>query len=228
MRLEKSINNISFKNIRDHFMSIRRLKKLSGLNESVADDPHTNSEIERRLDELPSEMRTSVLDALDVLKSAGHTGLTVSQWAERIRQINGDSEMPLADVLKTTVKHFPIVVKKLASKTYAWEVVKSADDEDFDPEMMSAVGSQVELTHMALAFMKSKPEGFTVYDLKTNFENNGVPHEIVDSFVDHLINHFHGMLVKQGDRYKMKPEASPTRGETMQSFRDMVVNPKSE
>ena len=77
-------------------MSLRRIRKLAGLNESITDDPTLNSEIERRLDALPSNMRTPVLDALDVLHSAGHP-ITLQDWAAKVREINGDPDMPMKD-----------------------------------------------------------------------------------------------------------------------------------
>jgi hypothetical protein len=204
-------------------MSLRRLRLLAGLNESIADTSETNAEIESRLDQLPSEMRTHVLDALDVLKSAGKP-VTLSDWADTIRSINGDGEMPMGEVLKAAVQQFPMVVAKVAAKTYQWITEKPTAATTVSDQIRSNVG----LTSQAFAIMRAMGS-FTEQELKNRLSASGnVPAQVVDGFVDHLMQNFSSMLVKNGDRYSVKDEQPADRDTTMQSFRDIVANAKPE
>jgi hypothetical protein len=205
-------------------MSLRRIRQLAGLNESITDDPALNSEIERRLDALPSDIRTPVLDALDVLYNAGHP-LTLQDWAETIRQINGDPDMPMKDVLKTTVTQFPICVSKTAPGTYEWKVVQSSDSEDIDPQTAMALHSHVGITQAALQVMRHLGS-FTVDELKAALSRAiHAPPQVVDEFVNHLMTTFGSMLDQQGNRYTLKIDPIQTRDMTMQNLRNLANRP---
>jgi hypothetical protein len=197
-------------------MSRRRLRKLAGINESIADTPETNRQIVGVLDQLSAELRTPVLDALECLKDAGSSGLTLVAWAAQIRSMHGE-DMPMGEVLKTAARQFPFVVKKVAPKTYAWE-----DQSDI---AAAQLGSQVDLTSKAFALMRSM-QNFTERDLAQRLSAAGhLPPEHVAAFVDHLIQNFTGMLIKTGNTYALKAEKPVTNADTMQSFRDIVQGP---
>jgi hypothetical protein len=197
-------------------MSRRRLRRLAGLNESIAGTPESNQQIESVLDQLPAELRTPVLDALECLRDAGPSGLTLINWAAQIRSMHGD-DMPMSDVLKTTATRFPFVVKRIAPKTYAWE--------DQSEVAAAHLGAQVDLTSEVFALMRSMHR-FTARDLAQRLSaNRRLSPEQAAGFVDHVLHNFAGMLVKTGDTYSLKAEKPVSNAETMQSFRDIVRRP---
>ena len=207
-------------------ISIRRLQRLAGLNETIADEPETNAQIEELLDNFPSHLRGIALDALDILKIAGDEGISVSEWADSIRQIHGDSDVKLNQLLKMVVTSFPFCVKKIAPKEYVWQLPGSNDDlndpDQTDPTNTSMMNDMIGLTHATLNFIKTMGI-FTADALAEALaasENIGRNH--ADAFVQQFLDHFSGMLIKDGKRYRMKQESLNTREKTMDMFRDLV------
>jgi hypothetical protein len=203
-------------------MSIHRLRKLAGLNESIGDTPEINAEIERRLLLIASDLRTPVLDALEIIKDAGKP-ISLSDWATKVREMYSDNDMPMAEILKTAVKEFPIVISKVAPKIYQWQIVRTYHDEPIDDETTSSMGDQINLTQDALNIMK-KFGSFTIDELKRRLSAEvHLPPMVISAFVEHLLQNFSGMLIKSGDRYSIKTETPLSRTDTMQQFRDIVT-----
>ena len=206
-------------------MSLHHLRRLAGLPtllESIADTPELNLEIERRLDSLPENIRTSVLDALEALKDA--TGpLTTQEWAERVRTVHGDPNMKMGEVLKAAVTQFPFVVSRTAPKTYEWRVVASSSEELVDPDTQEAIGSQVELTQDAFDIMREMGS-FSAHDLERRLNaETGLPMMVVRAFVEHLLTNFESMLTRDGETYTVKEEPPATRDGTMRLLRDLTA-----
>ena len=200
-------------------MDLNRLKTLAGLLESVADSPEINAQIEKRLDLLPSHMKTPVLDALEVLKNEGGP-ISVADWAQKVREIHSDEDMPMAEVLKTATREFSMCVHRTAPKTFEWKV--GVEDDEMDPSVQYQVGQQVELTNDALDIMREMGS-FTKDQLaKRLMAETGLPQMVVDGFVEHLITSFGTQLDQHGDVYKFKDEEPQTRDKSMNMFKDLV------
>ena len=207
-------------------MSFHRLRKLAGLVESIADEPDTNLEIERRLDSLPSATRGPALDALELLKDAGPNGLLLQAWADKIRELHDLDTVGM--LLKTVVTTFPNVVSKLARSHYVWKIVHASDDEVIDADLQAMMGRQVDLTSRAFSHMRRRQgQSFTPDWLAKALSSSldGLPLTVTRPFVDHLLHQFAGMLIHQtspaGDTYRLKPETPHTRDATMAQLRDL-------
>lgn len=215
-------------------ISFRRLRKLAGLKESITDDVGLNSEIDRRLTALPKEIQMPVLDALDVLQAAGAKGLTLSNWADTIRRMYGNSEMSMGEILKTAVSSFPNVVKKLAPKHYAWHVMsanQTSDDplNDVHGDMFSAhTDAIIRLKERAFALIRSNGGRFTAQELKDRLGPRNLGKPFIDNFVANFIESFRGSMTKDGDTYTMQLEPPESREHTMQHFRDIVAKPRKD
>jgi hypothetical protein len=205
--------------LEENIMSLRRLRKLAGLMETVADEPEVNAEIERRLNSVPREMRTLILDALEVLKDAGPQGLAPIDWAKQVRNIHGDTSIQMKPILSLIVKEFPNVVVKLQPKVYAWRVLKASRGVDnFDERTTEALHQQVELTSIVLDLMR-RMDSFTAKSLATVISGNSrIQPDVALRLVNHYLETFSSMLIKNGDRYKMKPEEQTNAMDLLRSL----------
>jgi len=207
---------------------LRRLLMLAGmLTESVADDPHTNREIERRLDKHPKDQHAIMLDALVALKDAGPTGLAPREWAGKVRQIHGE-DMEMGPILTTVKREFDFIVRKNAEGRFVW--LTSGPDDDptvgMDPNIAELVSLQVKLSSFALA-AAHQLDTFTPAELGAAIRRDhpDLPAMAVNGYVNHFVDHFRSMLMPLGGgRYRVKsdPQAGVGTEGSMQRLRDIA------
>lgn len=200
---------------------LRRMLRLAGLlNESVADSPEVNAEIERRIAGKSDDEKVVMRDALDVLKDAGTGGLTPKEWAAGVRAIHGDPEMSMGDVLKSVTRELNNVVSRTDAGRYVWmsgEGVAGASDTEVD-----LVGQQVGAAHDAIKIMQEMPS-FTRQSLARMFVSRlAMPGPNAVVFAQHMIDQMQGSLEKVADGYRMKKGVEASRDGNMQMFRDIV------
>jgi hypothetical protein len=206
---------------RKNGMRLWRLRKLAGLTETIADDPHTNYEIERRLQSYPAEMRIALLDALEIVKDAPN-GLSAGEWAERIRRVHGEDEMPLGEVLSAIKRDFDFVVRKNLSGRWSW-VRSDAPEADMDPMVRQALEGQVGLTHAAMEAMRAMGS-FTEASLSAELSRRThIPVHITRLFVQHLMQQFRSMIQPDGrGAFHLVPEPETNRDDTMSFLRSLA------
>jgi hypothetical protein len=196
--------------------SLRRLRALAGLTESVADDPHTNREIERRLAKYASaDERTVILDALETVKDAGEAGLAPREWMAKVREIHGNEIPDLGATLTAVKRDFAFVIHKNADGRFVWGSGMRDDDPmaDMDPNIRGAISGQVELSSAAIAAAREL-DVFTPNDIAAAIRRR-VPQyaPIAAAFASQFIEHFRGMLEPLGGgRFRMKPEQQGAPG----------------
>lgn len=194
------------------------------IKESVSDRPSINLRIERVLDTLDKETQTRVLDALEILKSAGASGLSVPDWAAKIKQIHSDQEFSMGDLLKMTVKSFPFAVKRIADKTYGWDDSDRSVKDDLSPEAQSVMQSQLSLAKVAMDAMQSLGT-FTVRSLATEMQRaTGYPATVLMQYAEHIINQFEGDTIEKvsAGEYRIKAKAQKTASDHVQALKDLM------
>jgi hypothetical protein len=207
--------------------SIRRLRALAGLlTESVADDPMTNQRIEAALTPFPHDTQIAMLDALEVIKMAGAEGLTATEWANKVRDIYQDPEMPLTDMFKALVRAFPFVVKRTLNGKWGW-IVSSPDmtnDEMAADPYRDLIGMQIDMTSTALAFMRQKGE-FTLPELVRAFTERGLPAQMAMMQAQHVVQTFSHMLeMLPAGKYRFKgDEDRQTTAQSLAFLRDLAI-----
>lgn len=209
-------------------MSFRRLRRLAGLRESIADDPHTNAEIERQLAGYPKDQQTIMLDALDVLKMAGPDGLRPVEWANKVRAVHGDEDLVLGDTLKAVAAM--TVVQRLPSGAYAWLTAPAPipDDELASDPHRNLIQTQIGMSDMVLDLMKSLPS-FTQHELAALIavRTRAAP-EVAYQFAEHFMTTFRHMLEPAPGgmgKMRVKRDDATTRDSNMSLFRDLASRP---
>lgn len=207
---------------------LRRLLELSGqLDETVTDDPHTNSEIERFIDGLglEGEQRTQYTDILDAIYAAGPEGLTVPEWAANVRRLHPiGAEM--MEMLKTAAKS-PFV-HRVGQGRYAWKgEPKTAPDETYSAEDEYAVGQQVNLASEAMRLIREHGE-LSEGEWATLLLQNvpGLSATAAHQYVGHFVQQFQGVLKPAGPqawRYEEEPQR-----DSMDLFRELLRTRKPE
>jgi hypothetical protein len=194
------------------------------VKESVSDRPSINLRIERVLNTLDKETQTRVLDALEILKSAGASGLSVSDWAAKIKQIHNDQEFSMSDLLKMTVKSFPFAVKRIADKTYGWDDSDRSVKNELSPEAQSVMQSQLSLAKVAMDAMQSLGT-FTVSSLAMKMEDDtGYPIGILLDYAKHIIAQFEGDTIEKisTNEYRIKPKTQKNASDHVQALKDLM------
>lgn len=96
---------------------INYLRKLAGLptilTENVADLPATNDLINNAVNALPAEQQSRYLDALDVLKLAGRSGLAGGEWVTKYREFQPDDQDAKATVMAVASMFNKLVIEKI-------------------------------------------------------------------------------------------------------------------
>jgi hypothetical protein len=198
-------------------MDISRILHLAGLTESYSDDPAQSQEIERRLTTLQvdSEMRTAVLDALDIVVNSA--GISTNEWAASLRKMH--PRLATGDAVKEALS--------LAAKTYKDMIAKDKADQLWKPrksehEMMMT--SRIELTHKAVQLVRQMND-FTprqlVEELVSQTHN---PRPYMEQFVEMFLEHFGKMLTTNPNGTLSLKRDDVTRDGTMQSFRNIVAS----
>jgi hypothetical protein len=218
-------------------MDIKRIRHLAGLtplNEDLTPDPAVNDRIMAYVDQFSGDTWHVVHDAIDVIYSAGPQGVTVAEWAARVRQINPAAE-DVMTVLKDVAKHFVTGghIRRTEDRRYLWVMESgiqaappaAGDDlDDVSPEMRNAVGQQVGMTYEALAIIRERGE-IAASEWASLLANRfGLPVAMAHAYVTHMVQQFRGIIVPAGaDRWRYQEEA-PSQ-DAMSLFRDIVRKP---
>lgn len=218
-------------------MDLNRLLRLAGLSrldEDVTPDPVTNDLIIAYVDQFTGDTWHIVHDAIDVLFSAGPEGLTVADWAARVRQIHPDG----ADVmtaLKGVAQHFVPAgyIRRTDDKRYVWTMPNglqteppAADDlDDVPAHMKQAMSQQVGMTYDALGMIRERGE-ISGSDWAARLAQRfGMPPAVARDYVAHIVQQFRGVIVPAGpDRFRYQEEAP--QQDPMSLFRDIANRPK--
>ena len=131
----------------------------------------------------------------------------------------------MSDLLKSTVRNFGFVIKRIGDKLYAWSEEDSTDG-DYDPDTVAAVKSQIDLGKMAIQTMKDLGE-FDKNDLgKAIASKTGMPIDAATEYADHVMNQFiGGMLEKIGaGRYRVKVDEPKSAEDHVEDLRKMLRN----
>lgn len=193
------------------------------VTESIADSPTMNHRIERALKNLAPADQTRTLDALEAVKNAGTNGITPSAWAAAVKSLHPDDDFNMPELLKSTVRNFGFVVKRIGDKLYAWSE-EDTNDDDYDPDTVAAVRGQVGLSKMAVQAMKDLGE-FDKNDLGKSISSmTGMPIEAATEYADHVMGQFIGGMLEKiaPGRYRVKAEEPKTAADHMAMFRDML------
>lgn len=197
--------------------------QMKKVTESIADSPTMNHRIERALKALAPADQTRTLDALEALKNAGPTGISPSAWATAVKSLHPDEGYNISDLLKSTVRNFSFVVKRIGDKLYAWSE-KDEGNDGYDPQTVAAVKSQVDLSKIALDAMKELGE-FSLEDLgKVISLKTGMPSDAAIEYANHVMGQFIGGMLQQVSpgRYRVQADEPKTAADHMAMFRDML------
>lgn len=208
--------------------TLRRLRALAGLlTESIADDPHTNREIEKRLAMFPVEQRPMLLDALDAVKTAGRP-LLPNEWARTVQQLYPEAPRDaVKDVITSAAREFKNVLRRAGGGV---EWIKSHDmsvEPDVDAMTRSAVEGQVGMTYTALEIARALPS-FTADDLgRALSQRLGLPDMITTAFAQHFIDQFRTYMQPVGPgSYRMAEEKPQTTADSMSLLRSIAADPQ--
>jgi hypothetical protein len=197
-------------------------------------DPAVNDLIVAYTDQFSGETGIVVID---VIYSAGPAGVTVAEWADRLRQIHPTAENVMT-VLKDVAKHFVTGghIRRTEHKRCVWVMdsgiaaaapaAGDPDDlNDVSPVMRHAVGQQVGMTYEALAIIRDHGEISGSEWAKLLSRRFGLPVPMAHAYVNHMAQQFRGIIVPVGNDCWRYQEETP-RQDSMSLFRDIVNNPK--
>jgi hypothetical protein len=204
---------------------LNRFLRLAGLvAESVSDDNSINNEIEKLLQAFPADEQTRLIDALDLLKNAGKTGISVAEWVGQLRGLHPEADV--ATSLKSVAKTFTCCVKRVGHKRYGWieTPVERPGIDDVDPATRAAVSAQVGLTYDALAAMRAMGE-FGKDDLLNWLAGRGLRGHHAAMYADHLVVQFGAVPAGPG-RYRIPAEEPTTNAGSMDFLRSLAANPR--
>lgn len=213
-------------------MSLNRLRRLAGLNESFTDDPDVNAAIEQRLAKQEPGTQHHWMDVLEIIYDAGRQGISGEEIAQRVAALYPDFGSTLTEMLQAIAHRFDNVVDRQGDR-FVWRY-PAANDMDIDNEVdaatRAAVGSQVNMASEAIALMRFLTQthgSFTERNLAQLLTRRSrMPTEMAQQYADHIIGHFQSMLTRVGDGYAMREEEPESREKTMDFLRDLAKNPK--
>ncbi len=207
---------------------IRRLRKLAGiLNESIADDPYTNEEIERRLAQFPESGRPIVRDALEIVKNAGRP-LLPNEWVRQLQSLyptlNPDD---LREMTSTIPTLFNNLVRRNGGSVQWIKAHDMEDDPGVDDMTRSAVDTQVRMLYMAKEIAR---EPFNVVTLGQELSRRtGVPSPVTTLLAQNFVDQFRSMLEPVGNgMYRMVDEKPTTTDDSMSLLRSLANNPRRD
>lgn len=197
---------------------------LKKIKESIADHQETNIKIENVLKQFETYQQTQMLDALETVKNAGENGILASDWVKAVKRLHPEDNLNVVDLIKTVIRNFGFVIKRISDKTYKWvEDVNSLND---DPEMMSMISGQVELGKIAVDSMKQLGE-FSKEELGASIANKtGMPVTQAVSYADHVMQQFMGGMLEKvsANRYKVKTEPVKTSLDYIEDLKALLKN----
>ena len=194
------------------------------LLESISDRPSINFQIERELKKHDPAMQTRILDALEAVKDAGPDGISVKDWAIRIRMLHPDEDHPVADLLRAVVGKFGCCIERLGDKRYGWVENDNEAGAAVPQGVQDAMGDQVRLTSIALKTIRELGE-FTLVELASAIaRKTGMPISSAVGFAQHIIKQFIGgtLATIGNDRYKVKSEQKKTSDEHVDDLKDLL------
>lgn len=197
---------------------------LKKIKESIADHQETNIKIENVLKQFETYQQTQMLDALETVKNAGENGILASDWVKAVKRLHPEDNLNVVDLIKTVIRNFGFVIKRISDKTYKWvEDINSLND---DPEMMSMISGQVELGKIAVDSMKQLGE-FSKEELGASIANKtGMPVTQAVSYADHVMQQFMGGMLEKvsANRYKVKTEPVKTSLDYIEDLKALLKN----
>lgn len=195
------------------------------LKESVADKAVVNKKIEKVLKNFSPAEQTRYLDALEAVKNAGPNGISPVDWGKAIVDLHPTNDYNLTELLKSTVKNFGFVVKRIGEKLYAWI---ESDDENLnvDPATADAISKQLVLGKTAVRIMKELGEFSKEEFGNAIADHTGLPLAQAVFYAEHIMNQFMGgMIEKVGqDRYKVKIEEPKTSDDHINDLKKLLRN----
>src|SRR5574343_239347 len=200
-------------------------KSKKSIKDSVADRPSTNIRIERLLSDRSKDEQIRILDALEIVKDRGPSGITVSEWADLVRQLHPEEDYSLKDLLRSVVKDFGCCVKRIGDKQYGWDE-SDRDIAQVSPQMQQAVHGQIEMTSAAMALIREMKR-FTKNELASRLASaTGMPNQYAVMFADHVLSQFVGGTLKRvgPDTYEVIDEKKPTNQDSVDALKNIAKN----
>lgn len=194
------------------------------VNESIADKQSVNFQIERQLKKHDPETQTRILDALEAVKNAGSSGISVQDWANHIRKLYPDGDFSVGDLLKTVVSNFKCCVERLGDKLYGWTEEDHDGGAEVPQGVQQTIDAQMRITKIAMNAMRELGE-FTAVDLASEIaRKTGMPISSAIGFAQHIIKQFIGgtLATIGNDRYKVKNEKPKTADDQVNALKDLL------
>jgi hypothetical protein len=193
------------------------------LIESIADKQSVNFQIERILRGHEPAMQTKLLDALELVKDAGTSGVAVGEWAAKIKQLYPDEDFSIVDLLKTAVREFGCCIKRLGDKRYGWSEEDDTALVTADPATRAAMSGQMQLAKITMDTMKELSE-FTAEELGTAVaDKTGMPAAVAIQYAQSVVDQFTGdTLSKVGNRYKIRSVKTKTASDHVTDLKDIM------
>lgn len=193
------------------------------LIESIADKQSVNFQIERALRAHEPAMQTKLLDALELVKAAGTTGVAVGEWAAKIKQLYPDEDFSIGELLKTAVREFGCCIKRLGDKRYGWTEEDDTTPVTADPATRAAMGGQMQIAKITMDAMKELGE-FTAEELGAAVAGKtGMPTAVAIQYAQSVIDQFTGdTLSKVGNRYKIRAMKSKSSTDHVSDLKDII------
>ena len=180
-------------------MDIKRLKSLSGINESITNDTTLNMEIEEKLSSYSGEEKIKATDALDILYHA-KDGITGNNWINSLHQLYPDDQN-LKDFLKRICVDFKFIVAKTGPGIFKFD-----DLADVNPHFKDALSSSINFIQDAIDILKKYPNGLQLADwvriLSVKYSN--LPPQGYNSIIESLnriIDQYRANILKNNNGY---------------------------
>lgn len=194
------------------------------INESISSKNSINVRIEQVLNNRDKASQTRLLDALDILQSAGPIGITINDWAAAISSIHEDQDFSMKELLQDVVKNFKFVVTRIADKRYAWDESDKDMNDDLNDVIKNSMKSNIQLSKIAFESMKSMPT-FTPVQLGIDIaQKTGYPQPVTIAFADHIISQFIGDTILQVSpgTYKLNVKVNKNSNDHLNDLKDLI------
>lgn len=201
---------------------LKRIIELSGvpLKESHF-DPQTDEEITSHLSGYSKEQLILAFDALDILRGAGHKGISGVEWAKMLKQVHPEVESVSALLGDLSRKLYNLRIER-GGEGFQWIPEGTAE---IEPEMRRAMTSHMDLASEALKIAKELKQ-FSQTQLARALMSraNADPDKALQTVVQMVVTN-PTMFKRQADGTYLFVDPAGERRPAMDIFRDIAANP---
>lgn len=199
------------------------MRNFINMVESISQNPDVNANIDQRLEILPKDLQSIVLDALDQIMISGDEGLSGGHLLGLLRKLNPDiDDAGCKAVLKEIVNNFKFCVS-LVGNQFTWKEKEAVEhDDDIDPALHAMASQQIAITSSILDEMNRRGE-FTEEEILPIIMGHGMSLDMARMFFDHTISTMVGKTLRsENGKYRLIKTEPKTMADHMQAFRDMT------